>query len=266
MRFGAAITVALAIMLAGWEIGCAQHQNVQGQSSKAQHNALPDSSEKGKSQAERYAHLTDEDFRRVADELGVETAAIKAVVSIEAGSAMKGFWAPGVPVINFDRTMYNRYARTAKSKAGDKSAQVPKGLTGYPLREWTQLVNARRVNAQGADLGTFWGMFQIGGFGYKSCDCESIQEFVRRMSDSEFEQLELFAAFIRNNGMLADLRSRNWAGFSRKYNGPSYARRGYHTKMAAAYKKFREQEQKSTPVKSEANDAAIKGKSLKLNQ
>lgn len=187
----------------------------------------------------RYTGLTDEDFRLVAEELGVEIAVIKAVVAIEAGTQMKGFWAPGVPVINFDQKMYARFRSKAQSKEGSKGERVPQGLTGYALREWTQLINARKVNAEGANLGTFWGMFQIGGFNYRKCGCESVDEFVRLMSYSELNQLELFAAFITNGGMLADLRNKNWAGFSRKYNGPGYARRGYHTKMAAAYKKYK---------------------------
>jgi len=190
----------------------------------------------------RYTKLTDEDFRKVADELGVEVAAIKAVVSIEAGSGMKGFWAPGVPVINFDRTMYNRFRSKAVDKSGAKGEKVPQGLTGYALREWTQLINARKVNAQGANMGTFWGMFQIGGFNYKLCGCSSVDEMVRLMSYSELEQLELFATFITNAGMLSDLKKKNWTGFARKYNGASYARRGYHTKMAKAYAKFKAQE------------------------
>ncbi|MDE7115831.1 MAG: N-acetylmuramidase family protein, partial [Muribaculaceae bacterium] len=100
----------------------------------------------------------------------------------------------------------------------------------------------RKVNAQGANMGTFWGMFQIGGFNYKLCGCESVDEMVRLMSYSELQQLELFATFITNTGMLADLKNKNWAGFARKYNGASYARRGYHTKMAKAYARFKKQE------------------------
>ena len=119
---------------------------------------------------------------------------------------------------------------------------MPEGLSGHALKEWTQLVNARKSNAQGANMGTFWGMFQIGGFNYKLCGCSDVDEFVRVMSESEFSQLELFAKFITNAGMLPDLRKKNWAGFARKYNGASYARRGYHTRMAAAYKKFKAQE------------------------
>jgi len=42
--------------------------------------------------------------------------------------------------------------------------------------------------------------------------------------------------------MVEDLRKKNWRGFARKYNGASYARRGYHTKMANAYAKYKKQE------------------------
>ncbi len=187
----------------------------------------------------RYSGLTDRYFRIVAEELGVEIAAIKAVVSIEAGSSMKGFWAPGVPVINFDQAMYIKVRSRAPSKEGAKGEKVPEGLSGYALREWTQLINARKTNAQGANMGTFWGMFQIGGFNYKQCGCSSVDEFVYLMSYSELEQLELFAAFITNGGMLTDLKNKNWAAFARKYNGAGYKKRGYDTKMAAAYRKFK---------------------------
>lgn len=187
----------------------------------------------------RYTTLTDADFKRVASRLGVEVAAIKAVVVIEAGPKMEGFWAPGVPVVNFDRSMYNRYRGKVKSPKGNPSEKVPSGLKGYPLQEWTQLVTARRTNVDGANMGTFWGMFQIGGFNYKLCGCASVAEMVRLMCHSELEQLELFATFLINTGMVTDLKNKNWAAFAKKYNGPSYARRGYHTKMANAYARFK---------------------------
>lgn len=192
----------------------------------------------GVDENERYLHLTESDFVIVAEELDVEVAAIKAVVEIEAGKAMKGFWAPGIPVINFDRTMYNKYRSKAQVKEGAKGEKVPEGLSGYALKEWTELISARKNNAQGANLGTFWGMFQIGGFNYKLCGCASVDEFVKRIAYSELEQLQLFAVFITNSGMLENLRKKDWSGFARKYNGPSYAKRGYHTKMAKAYARY----------------------------
>lgn len=236
-------TLALiALLVLCFETGCFASRD-KHENKKVVVDSVPEADK-----ADRYTHLTEEDFRIVAEELGVEVAAMKAVVEIEAGKQMRGFWAPGVPVINFDRAMYNKMRGKAPVKTGAKGEKVPSGLTGYALREWTQLINARKSNAQGACMGTFWGMFQIGGFNYKLCGCESVDEFVRLMSYSELEQLELFAAFITNTGMLDDLRAKNWSGFARKYNGASYARRGYHTKMAAAYKKYAAQ--KSTSQKS----------------
>lgn len=185
----------------------------------------------------RYESLSEEDFEIVASELGVETAVIKAVVRIEAGSEMRGFWAPGVPVVSYSKRLFNKYHKKVKGRK-EKDATVPTGLKGYALRKWTSLVNARKINAEAADLGSYWGMFQIGGYNYKLCGCSSVQEMVERVSDSEFSQLEMFAVFIRNAGMLEALQNKDWKKFARKYNGPSYAKRGYHTRMAKEYAKF----------------------------
>ena len=54
--------------------------------------------------------LTEADFEEVAAELGVEVAAIKAVVEIEAGRTHEGFASPGKPLINFDLSMFRRFA------------------------------------------------------------------------------------------------------------------------------------------------------------
>lgn len=193
--------------------------------------------------ATRYTTLTDEDFRRVAEELQVEVAAIKAVVVIEAGKAMEGFWGPGVPVVNCDRSMWGAAGRKVKNRAkAPADTQIPKGLKhAYARKAWQKLINARKICIEQADLCTFWGMFQIGGFNYRLCGCETIQEFVRLMSDSELEQLELFAAMLINTGQVRHLRTKNWSAFARAYNGPGYKRKGYHTRMAAAYKRFKAQ-------------------------
>lgn len=189
----------------------------------------------------RYETLTDEDFEVVAEELGVEVAAIKAVVRIEAGAKLQGFWAPGVPVANYVQSLFKKYNGKVKGRKL-KDAKVPDGLSGYALKEWTALTKARRINADAADMGTYWGMFQIGGYNYKLCGCKSVEEMVDKVSESEFSQLEMFAVFIQNAGMLEALKKKDWTAFARKYNGPSYAKRGYHTRMAKEYAKFKDKE------------------------
>ena len=192
-----------------------------------------------------YGRLTEEDYIEVAKMLDVEPAAIKAVVDIEAGTTHEGFFAPGKPLVNFDLSMFRQFARknginlSRYSKSHRTVFESPNarryGSTQAAQQERLRL--ARTIDNKTGIQGTFWGMFQIGGFNWKLCGCSSIEEFVERMSKSEREQLELFAAFIKNIGLDKSLRKKDWATFSRIYNGPSYASRGYHTRMAAAYAK-----------------------------
>lgn len=203
----------------------------------------------------RYDTLTDADFAIVAKELGVEVAAIKAVVKIEAGAKLQGFWAPGVPVINYAQSLFNKYNGKVKGRK-IKDGKVPTGLSGYALKEWTSLTNARKINADAADMGTYWGMFQIGGFNYKLCGCNSVEEMVKKVCESELSQLEMFAVFIRNTGMLESLKKKDWTTFARKYNGSSYAKRGYHTRMAKEYANFKSKESQTKSEKDSAKKPA----------
>lgn len=191
--------------------------------------------------------LTDEDFREVAEELGVEVAAIKAVVEIEAGAKHEGFWANGKPIINFDLSMFRKFAARNKINLSRYQrshtvvfAKPNRARYGsYQAAQQARLDAARTIDDKTAIEGTFWGMFQLGGFNWKVCGTSSPDEFVRLMSRSERDQLELFAEFIRETGMLPLLKAKNWSAFARRYNGPSYARRGYHTRLARAYAKHK---------------------------
>ncbi len=186
--------------------------------------------------------LTEEDFREVAERLGVEVAAIKAVVEIEAGQTHEGFSAPGKPLINFDLSMFRRFAAKRGinlSKYSKSHAVVFNSHRGLQSRANRRLDAARTINPHAAIEGTFWGMFQIGGFNWDKCGCSSIEEFEERMSRSERDQLDMFAEFITSTGLVKHLRTKNWAAFARGYNGPAYARRAYHTRMAAAYNRHK---------------------------
>lgn len=182
--------------------------------------------------------LTETDFEEVAAELGVEVAAIKAVVEIEAGRTHEGFAAPGKPLINFDLSMFRRFATRRGvnlSKYSKSHSVVFASSRGSQTRAHRRLEAAKSINPHAAVEGTFWGMFQIGGFNWKKCGAENIDDFVCRMSRSERDQLEMFASFISSTGLVKHLKTKNWAAFARGYNGPGYAKRSYHTRMAQAY-------------------------------
>lgn len=196
---------------------------------------------------DKIQRLTEEDYESVAERLGIETAVIKAVVEIEAGKTHQGFYAPGKPIINFDISMFRRFAgkkginlaRYARTHAVVFSRPNAARYGSTQAAQHERLRVARSIDETVAIQGCFWGMFQIGGFNWHKCGCSSIQEFEKRMSESEASQLELFADFVINSGMLPALRAKNWSMFASKYNGSSYARRGYHTRLAAAYARYK---------------------------
>jgi len=197
-------------------------------------------SEQVASDADRYTRLTNADYRRVAQELGVDVAAIKAVSKVEGGS--QGFVSPGKPTINFDITVFKqRIAKagvsvaTARKQAPIAFARVNTRRYGsYGAAQYARLEDASKVNRRVALESTFWGLFQIGGFNYRQCGCKDVEEMVRLMSDSEAMQLELFARFIKNTGMVKYIRNHDWTGFARAYNG-NRAVASYSAKIRRAY-------------------------------
>lgn len=184
--------------------------------------------------------LTEIDYIEIAAQLGVEVAAIKAVVDIETGRRHEGFCAPGKPLIDFDTKVFRRFcARKGISLSGYNGTLSGKVGTSRQDAEHRRLELACEIDSVTAVESTFWGMFQIGGFNWKLCGAESIHDFVSRMQRSERSQLELFARFITNTGLVKYLKSKNWSAFAYRYNGPKYAANGYHTRLARAYSRHK---------------------------
>lgn len=202
-----------------------------------------------------YTELTDSDYLYVANEINVEVAAIKAVIEIEAGKNLKGFLAPKKPVLYFSKNMFNKNLRkrgitvSAKQRKNE-AAFLPlnrRKYGSYLGAQHARFESACTIDSVSAILSCYWGMFQIGGFNWKRCGCSSPQEFAEKMTESEFEQLELFVHFISNNNNLQHhLRNKNWVAFARIYNGSKRAR-SYANRMAAAYKRHAKQQSNSKP-------------------
>jgi len=200
------------------------------------------------SEIPHYGPLNEADYREIAEELGVEPAAIHAVVEIETGKTSHGFYANNYPIINFDLAVFRRAAARRGINLSKYAKSHPTVFSSPNIRKYgsqqraqqARLDAAMTIDSIAAIESTFWGMFQIGGFNWKLCGAESQADFVRLMKRSEFDQLRLFANYMRNTGLVKHLKNKNWAAFAKIYNGPSYASRGYHTRMAAAYRRFSE--------------------------
>nr|WP_245445170.1 N-acetylmuramidase domain-containing protein [Mesorhizobium soli] len=67
---------------------------------------------------------------------------------------------------------------------------------------------------------------------------KSVDELVDLCRRDVAGQVVPMARYIDKAGLGASLRDKDWTAFARGYNGPSYRKNGYHTKIAAAFKRY----------------------------
>lgn len=190
-------------------------------------------------------NLTENDFQRVADLLGVEVAVVKAIQAVETGGR-GGFVAPGRPVILFEGHIFwhelkKQGFNPERYVAGNENILYLKWEKGHyygGMKEYERLEKARKIHKEAADASTSWGMFQVMGFNYAMCGYGSVEEMVKDMCVGEDKQLEAFARFVKLARLQSCLEQKDWAGFTRRYNGPGYAQNQYDKKLEGAYRKF----------------------------
>lgn len=191
--------------------------------------------------------LTDNRIAEIARAWDIPPAALLAVKSVESGDK-SGFLSSGRPQILFEGQVFYKYL-----KANVKSINMTALCQQYPNivyptwdrtkykggeKEWDRLLKAREINKKYANYSASWGMFQVMGFNYSKCGCESVDEFVTKMCESQEQQLMLSLNFLKNTNLIAPLSKRQWATFALGYNGPGYAQNKYHLKLQAAYEKY----------------------------
>lgn len=190
--------------------------------------------------------LTGKDFAKAAALLGVDVAAVRAVLDVETGNK-GGFVAPGKPTILFEgHIFWNQLSKRgidpAKLRKGNEDILYPKWTKAHymgGIREYGRLERACAIHREAAYSSASWGLAQIMGFNYPACGCKDVGEFVRLMSESEGRQLELFVLFLRGNKWDKFLKDLEWKEFARHYNGPAYGQNLYDRKLASAYAKYK---------------------------
>jgi hypothetical protein len=220
--------------------------------------------------------LTEADWDRAAEQLGVEKAAIKAVAEVETKGA--AFLANGHPPVLFEGHLFRRYTSKAfdvlyptlsffipKKPGADAGAEAMatynarmKEIRSYYQGGVNEVVNrldvAAGLNADAAYRASSWGRFQILGNNYSEAGFNNVQDFVAAMFESEQAQLDAFVNFVQSDKvMLKALQERDWATFARRYNGPDYERYKYDKQMKAAYEKHKKEEE----AKAKAKDGTV---------
>ena len=179
----------------------------------------------------------------IANDLGVEPAAFRAVITVEAAGS--GFDKADRPKALFERHHFYKHLKDAPgllANAVSEGLAYPKwGEKPYPKGSdavYDEITRACAIDEEAALLSTSWGLGQIMGSNFKMAGCKSVQEMVEEAKASEAGQLRQMAAFIKSAGLVDELASLNWAGFAKGYNGPQYAQNQYDKKLAAAYSRF----------------------------
>lgn len=181
--------------------------------------------------------IPDDAWRTLAQALGVEEAALRAVAAVE--SAGDGFLSPpsDLPKILFEGHAFHRLTqgRFDKDHASISYAKWTKKFYLGGAGEWQRLEQACALDRGAGLQSASWGAFQIMGFNYALCGFSDVEAFVSQQRAGAAQQLDAFARFISRPVFLNALRQKEWAKFAAAYNGPGYAANRYDRKMAAAY-------------------------------
>ena len=182
--------------------------------------------------------LTEADWQRAAQTLGVDVATIKAVAEVEASRS--GFLADGRPKILFEAHQFSERTggRFDRSHPGISSPRWNRDLYVGGAGEHTRLAEALALDPTAALESASWGRFQIMGFNHEAAGFANVEDFVADMRQGEGRQLDAFVNFIRADAtMHRALQAHDWAGFAERYNGERYAENQYDTRLAEAYRR-----------------------------
>lgn len=182
----------------------------------------------------------------VAREFGVEPAALLAVADVEsAGIAYAVVEDQREPLIRFEGHYFDRRLsgdRLAKARAL-KLASPTAGAIANPRTQagrWRILAKAAAIDRQAAYESVSWGLGQVMGAHWAWLGYGHVDDLVAEARSGAGGQARLMARYIEKAGLESALRDKKWHSFARGYNGPDYRRNGYHTKLAAAYRRFRQ--------------------------
>lgn len=194
--------------------------------------------------AGRFDAVTRAAIARVAEREGLPPAALMAVVEVESGgrvfARVRG---RREPLIRFEGHYFDRLLDGAKRERAraDGLANPRAGRVRNPRGQaarWTLLDRAIAIDRTAALSSCSWGVGQVMGSHWRWLGFGSVDAMVARARDGLEGQVALMVAFIERSDLRDALIGADFERFARVYNGPAYARHGYHTRMARAHARF----------------------------
>ena len=188
--------------------------------------------------------LTEAQIAAQAKALGIEVAALGAVIEVECKGS--GFNADGTPVILFERHVMRQRLIANKRDIDLSLISVERpdlcskatGAYGLYSAQHGRLNAAAQYHRDSALESASWGIGQVMGYHWKALGYPSLQAFINAMYKDEASQLDAMCRYIQVNNLVNALKNKDWKAFARGYNGKAYAKNSYDIKLANAYKKW----------------------------
>ncbi|WP_164743128.1 N-acetylmuramidase domain-containing protein, partial [Mesorhizobium sp. Z1-4] len=180
-----------------------------------------------------------------AARLNIEEAALLAVVEVEsAGHVYATVAGRQEPLIRFEGHYFDD-CLTGEKQAEARAlglAHPSAGRVGNPAsqaKRWSQLyLPASQISARAAFESTSWGVGQVMGAHWRWLGYASPAAMLKTVRSGAAGQVEVMVRYIEKAGLIGSLQRLDFAAFARGYNGPAYAKYGYHTKMKRAYESW----------------------------
>jgi len=189
------------------------------------------------------------DMAKVASQIDVQTATIRAFWKVEAAGA--GFQA-GRPKILPEPHRFSKNTGRVFDKTMPTLSYPKWGTRPYPssqdaryamLLQWVGLLHGQGMDVDAAFASASYGAPQIMGENYSLCGYQDPFAFAEAMARDEVTQLNAFVSFVDSAGILPYLRkvdrsAKSWEPVASRYNGSAFRANAYHEKMAAAFAAF----------------------------
>lgn len=181
---------------------------------------------------------------RVANARGIEAAALKAVVEVEAaGQPYAIVNGRNEPLIRYEGHYFDRLVDASRRDEARSAGLASPSVGGVKnpssqAERWKLLARATRIDADAALESTSWGLGQVMGAHWQKLGFSSVKEMVATARGGIDGQLDLMVRYIEKFGLLPSIKRHDWAGFARGYNGSGYKANSYDTKLASAYAQY----------------------------
>lgn len=179
-----------------------------------------------------------------AARLNIDKAALQAVIEVEsAGHVFAQVNGRPEPLIRWEGHYFDRRLKNGARERARKAGLAHPKAGGVPnprsqAARWELVKRAASIDRQAALESFSIGLGQVMTAHWRSLGFARVDDLIALARRDGAGQVDLMVRYIEKFGLVDELQRLDFTGFARGYNGPGFAKHGYHTKMAATYRRL----------------------------